>query len=136
MLQRLANSHVIPGDITGQADIWAHYYHLNEPVGTYVTLATDATKYSEWFIQLSSLSPSLSFSLSLSLSHYFYIFIESGHLLVTQVAKRVHDIVNQQNNGPRQCQSFDSLAALFLAKASKHLKWLHGGGRFTQIVFF
>ena len=46
-LQRLANSHVIPGDITGQADIWAHYYHLNEPVGTYVTLATDATKYSE-----------------------------------------------------------------------------------------
>ncbi|KAK7105719.1 hypothetical protein V1264_017063 [Littorina saxatilis] len=45
MIQRLANSHTIPGDIAGQADIWAHYYHLNEPTGTYITLATEATQY-------------------------------------------------------------------------------------------
>ncbi|XP_076438556.1 uncharacterized protein LOC143277563 [Babylonia areolata] len=48
LIQRLANSHVIPGDIAGQADIWAHYYHLNEPTGTYITLAAEATQYSTY----------------------------------------------------------------------------------------
>nr|KAG5700433.1 hypothetical protein BaRGS_010346 [Batillaria attramentaria] len=45
LLQRLGNSHVIPGDVAGQADLWSHYYHLGEPEGTYITLATKATEY-------------------------------------------------------------------------------------------
>lgn len=45
LLQRLGNSVVIPGDIAGQADLWSHYYHLGEPRGTYIDLATKATEY-------------------------------------------------------------------------------------------